>query len=350
MLPNQLCVKCQQELRALVQFIKLLKESEKLWNQITNFLKVLSPANNTKNLYIEMGNEIKTYTDTLRCTGNKITTKKDALRSFKIRVHREMVYKTSCHEKRKARGVLGSLNKKKMTCPECKAQFQCIFKFNKHINNLNKKMCSQCFKIVELPSFVEHAKNHNLLLYACPICPESFEKESALLSHKLKHARGQEECHECRQTFKNPGHLNKHMNKHKPIVCGCGKRYQNRVCFFTHKKNCNQHNNIESKYICDYCKVEYATKNCLKMHMKLIHTVGRLYQCDKCGKTFSSRVHLLEHSNTHDKVLDRYICECGAKYSTRRGYVRHSKKHLEETIPKDKNGKRKTKAYKAIES
>ena len=215
-----------------------------------------------------------------------------------------------------------------MSCPNCNAQFQCFFKFNKHLREFRKKICRVCFEILDLATFVEHCKGHNMTLFACPVCLESFEKESALASHNLKHQKGSEECMECLETFSNSGHLNKHMNiKHKPIVCGCGKKLPNRVCFFKHKKMCVQHKNMSSIFICDYCKVEYTKKKSLNMHIKLKHTVGRVFQCDKCGKQLSNRSHLIEHGTTHEKIADRYVCHCGAKYSSRRGYERHMKKH-----------------------
>lgn len=218
-----------------------------------------------------------------------------------------------------------------MSCPNCAARFQCFSKFNMHLREFRKKICRFCYEILDISAFVRHsAKVHNLALFSCPICLESFEKETALASHKLKHEKGPAECLECHETFANSGHLNKHMNiKHKPMICGCGKKLPNRVCFTKHKKICIKHNDMNQKFICDYCKVEYHKKNCLKMHIKLRHTVGWVFQCHTCGKKFASRAHLTEHETTHEKITDRHVCYCGAKYSSRRGYERHLKRHTE---------------------
>ncbi|KAJ8705811.1 hypothetical protein PYW08_012857 [Mythimna loreyi] len=286
------------------------------------------------------------YHDTSRCQIGKITAKKEALQCFKLRLRRQMIYQS----RSETVGELSSQTKiakgkPKMSCPYCAAPFQCFFKFNMHLREVRKKICRFCYEILDYSDFVEHSKSHNFTVIACPICSETFEKESALLSHKVKHAKGPEECLECHETFANSGHLNKHMNiKHKPIVCGCGKKLPNRVCFFKHKKICNQHKDMKSKFICDYCDAEYKKKNCLKMHIKLRHTVGWAFQCEKCGKQCSSQAHLLEHRTTHEKITDRHVCHCGAKYSSRRGYERHLVKHTKVKKFEVKKGKMKSKA------
>lgn len=226
----------------------------------------------------------------------------------------------------------------KMTCPECRAQFVDLFKFNKHIGNLRKKMCGQCYEIVEVTKFQSHAKSHNLNVFSCNLCFESFEKETAFVAHKFEHENGVVACVECQKPFKNPTYLNTHMNKHKSVTCGCGQQLPNRACFFNHKKKCNQYKNVKSKYICDYCNKEYHRKNSLRVHI-LTHILGRLFQCEECGKKFLSLAHLIEHGNTHLKVMDRFVCFCGAKYSTRRGYQRHCLKHKSNNDFRNKNRK-----------
>lgn len=328
----------------MLPFIKRCKESAKRWNEITDFLHTFMPPKQAKNVYIEIGNDIQTYKDTSRCQVRKITTKKEALKCFKLRIHRQMIYQSRSAqvETGQEKFVKG---KPKMSCPNCAASFQCFFKFNMHLREFRKKICRFCSEILDFSAFVEHCKGHNLTVFACSICLESFEKKSALLSHKLKHFKGPEECLDCHETFANAGHLNKHMNfKHKPMVCGCGKKLPNRICFSKHKKICAKHKFVKSKFICDYCKVEYRKKACLKLHIKLKHTVGWTFQCDVCGKKFSSRAHLNEHGNTHDKITDRHVCYCGAKYSSRRGYERHMKKHSETKKVRATKGKTKSKA------
>ncbi|XP_026745928.1 zinc finger protein 417-like [Trichoplusia ni] len=295
---------------------------------MSDFLNDLTTSHKTKNLYIEIGKEIRTYTDTLRCPVKKITSRKEALSCFKIRLRQQMVYRNRLADDKKDRFSPQSEDKnRKMTCTECKVIFRDLFTFNRHISNLNKKMCGQCFQVFEMNAFVDHYKSHDLPIFPCTVCPESFEKESTLLTHKLKHSRGTEECVECRQTFQSAAHLNKHTNKHEAMICGCGKKFPNGICFLSHKKFCSKHKNIKSSYICDYCNKNYTKKNCLKMHIKLRHTVGWVFQCDKCGKRLSSKAHLIEHGNTHLRVMDRHVCHCGAMFSSRRGYERHLKKH-----------------------
>lgn len=330
-LPNRICGRCNQELKSILPFVRLCKESAKRWNDVTDFLVTLKPTKKAKNIYVQVGSDIKKYTDTSRCHGDKIRTRKEALRAFKMRLRREMIYKhRSLHipSSENFDEVKANKMRTKMTCNQCGVSFYNYFKFNKHISNLRQKICRHCSRIVDFESYVDHCKGHNVNVFACEICLESFQKESAFLAHREKHKRGQQECLDCHETFATSGHLNQHMNKHKAALCGCGKVLPNKICFNAHKKICTQHKTVKQKYICDYCKAQYTQKNCLKMHIKLRHTVGWIFQCDKCGKKFSSRAHLEEHDNTHYKIVDRYVCYCGAKYSTRRGYERHIVKHV----------------------
>ncbi|XP_075989106.1 uncharacterized protein LOC142985069 isoform X4 [Anticarsia gemmatalis] len=323
-MPNKLCGLCKHDLTAMLPFMNLCRNSHKQWTKITDYIANITVTNKTKNVYINIGEDINTLTDTTRCPGEKISTRKDALKRFKMRLNRQNKYKIRTEK--------AFSKEKQMICPECKTQFVDLVRFNKHIGNLKKKMCGYCQKIIEIQHFKNHVESHNIVVFSCDVCLQTFEKEPAYLSHRMKHENGNVVCIECQKSFKNQTYLNAHTSKHKPVTCGCGKWLPNRTCFFNHKKKCLQHKNISSLYICDYCDKEYRKKNCLKMHIKYSHTVGRLFQCDKCGKKFSSRGHLLEHGNTHEKVLDRFVCYCSAKFSTRRGYQRHIKKHITRDI------------------
>lgn len=307
----------------MLPFIILCRNSAKRWTQISDYLFKFTVPNKTINAYIYIGDEINTLTDTNRCPYGKITTPKEALKRYKSRLHRQMQYKTRSEK---------NLTNNKMKCPECRTQFFDLFKFNKHIRNLKRKMCGECNEIVDVTHYEKHVKSHKLCVFSCPICLESFERESAYISHQSKHQKGTVVCIECHMPFANTSYLNSHMHKHKPVVCGCGKRLPNRTCFFNHKKTCIKHKNIKTQYICDYCKKEYSRKNVLRMHIKHRHTVGSLFQCDRCGKKFNSRMHLIEHGNTHEKIRDRFVCECGANFSSRRGYQRHYKTQHEDSV------------------
>lgn len=313
----------------MLPFIKLCRNSAKRWIEISDYLMSFKLPNKTKNAYILIKNKIETLTDSERYPAGKIKTRQEALKHFKIRLSRHNKYK-----KRIENGVSFG---KKMICPECRSQSYDLSKFNKHLGNLKKKMCGVCYEIVDVTSYRDHCISHNLNIYSCRICFETFEKKSYYIIHQIKHKNGAVSCVECHKTFKNSVNLNTHMNKHSPITCACGKWLSNRTCYFNHKKKCSQYKKTKSKYICDHCNKEYSKKNCLRMHMKYSHIVGWLFQCEKCGKKLSSRAHLVEHENTHEKILDRYVCYCGAKFSSRRGYQKHSKKHAS-TIDGDKYG------------
>lgn len=233
----------------------------------------------------------------------------------------------------KIRGKINKQSKyRKFVCPECDAPFRCINKYNKHIGYFRKKKCLHCSEIFDFKDYKDHCKIHKLSVHFCSLCENSFVRKSDFELHKLKHNKGTHECIDCHETFATSSHLISHMNKHIPNICGCGKKFPNRICFNYHKRNCVPRTKDRLIYICDHCQASYTNKNVLRMHIKHVHMTGWTFQCDKCGKKMSSRSHLIEHSNIHEKVLDRFICPCGAKYSTRRGFQKHKKKHELEMV------------------
>ena len=64
------------------------------------------------------------------------------------------------------------------------------------------------------------------------------------------------------------------------------------------------------KFTCtlDECDKIFSSKYCLKRHIISLHLGCKRHRCDICGKYFTQRQYLEEHTNTHTGIKP-YVCE-----------------------------------------
>ena len=112
--------------------------------------------------------------------------------------------------------------------------------------------------------------------------------------------------------------------------------------------NCddNSENKIEENldYKCRMCHKRFQNDLSLKMHMGRIHTDSRMFTCDICSKTFSTRNHLRRHYwGTHRQKLSKsddykrekaYQCDfCDRVFSKKHHIENHMISHTTENRP-----------------
>jgi len=188
-----------------------------------------------------------------------------------------------------------------------------------------RQTCQYCNK--EFSNVEKHIKskhNPNLIikertvLYPCDNCSKTFNKKSALNSHKLAaHAIESPEkkyCNICDKQFSNLGqHIEIVHNNIKNYKCQkCGKGfYDNRELRRHHIKylktgECKKESPAGfCKYTCDFENCEYKSnkKGNMEMHQKSVH-LNIKYSCPECDKQLSSRANLNSHvKNVHDKKI-----------------------------------------------
>lgn len=317
-LPSSICRDCMTNIHNLIPFIRLCKDSVNQWNRITEFFSKLHVNNKVKSLYIAVGSNINVYKDSkpTQCKNNK-----EIMKEIKLKINRQKYY-----SKRLVK-FKDCVEKSRFKCPECSTLFKNIAMFNHHLLNLKIKCCQHCHEIYPIEKYKNHLRVHNVTTFSCNHCKYVFEKFSLLKKHMQKYHKGLFKCPDCDKCFCSEKNLSAHGVKHKFHICPkCNQKFSNKICFLSHKKMCKT-DDVFSLYICDICNKQYKSRGALVNHITYNHMKGRRFQCDLCGKTFNSNAHLKEHGNTHVQIADRYICVCKAKFSSRRGYVRHLKKH-----------------------
>ena len=109
-------------------------------------------------------------------------------------------------------------------------------------------------------------------------------------------------CPICHLVFMTPYRLREHMDVHRgeQFPCGnCSKLLASCRMLKAHQKSCIQ----GSKFICEECGQEYATKQGLRQHIRVTHGPGQpapdeVFICPFCAKQFGVKKSMREHITT----------------------------------------------------
>ncbi|KAL4714835.1 hypothetical protein ACJJTC_002694 [Scirpophaga incertulas] len=321
-LPEMVCSECVTATLETAPFVLRCRDVCQKWSEISDNLSNLqvSSTKSTKSLCVLIGE------NTINTIQTDISTK-TVKKAYQF-INKSKRLKTADISSNEF--ITGA----RFECPECGKDFPRVFILNKHLKESGKQMCGYCAEILDIDVYLKHLKIHGHTEYICKRCREPFRHKGKYLKHlKLCNRKGSYVCVDCSQRFTSASNLvTHHSTKHRQSVCkGCNKKFKSRACFKNHKKHCANSQNLFAKYICDYCKKEYSLKTSLRLHIRNSHQDGWVYQCAQCGKRFSNPSHLKEHDNLHNPVHDRFPCSiCEAKYSTRRGFERHMKRHVDD--------------------
>ena len=193
--------------------------------------------------------------------------------------------------------------------------------------------------------------------HECPFCDFLSTTEAGLASHMKRHKGAEKyKCEDCEESFHNPHLLFKHsLKQHNGLKCDkCENRYIAEDCYKRHLKiehkglryecklcgkefrnaeGLKNHRNIHlgiKPFMCDKCDSSFTNSNCLRRHMKRIHTkkVCEVI-CIQCGKEFNSKGELKNHLKQHE-IENKALCnECGEKFNSKDALSKHIKKKHE---------------------
>lgn len=197
-------------------------------------------------------------------------------------------------------------------CSHCNKTFDRQFSLNRHLAYVHKSMVRIKCKIENCKKTFankESMKGHLLRLHkselrespltrhVCQECGASFQYNSQLKSHMLKHSTSREfYCVECDKGFKTKYALTQHLKIAAPHV-----------------------NYLELKLQCEYCNKRFGIRRALEHHLNRIHLNRKPYQCDICDKAYINEWSLTEHKRFkhegHKRAL-KYPCPfCDKKFA-----------------------------------
>ena len=112
-------------------------------------------------------------------------------------------------------------------------------------------------------------------------------------------------------------------------------------CIFCGDNNDNQTNMSQNRVIpvtkCDLCNKEIAVTS-VRRHMKGVHKerMGKVIDCDDCGKIYQTRARLAQHQNVHRSTSDlpkNLSCDACQYKTSNKDYLKNHKTRMHDMQP-----------------
>ncbi|XP_037087569.1 zinc finger protein 558-like [Pollicipes pollicipes] len=172
--------------------------------------------------------------------------------------------------------------------------------------------------------------------HTCSICHKGFTRSTGLHRHMELHLEGSApprrrsqspaQCAVCGKHFTRALSVKAHMRIHtgeRPHKCElCDKAFKNS----SHLKVHSRTHSKERRHTCDLCGKGFAESSSLRRHM-LVHTGARPYECDICGKEMRYLSHLKAHRRKHTGETPYQCNICGQLFRLYQTYRLHVRKH-----------------------
>ena len=210
-------------------------------------------------------------------------------------------------------------------CELCKSS---VFEDNilKHACKLFR--CDNCAKNFEkMEEFIKHVKiHHTLYLYEHDICQEhSKGKCQKLHAHEFETFP----CDNCGQQLNSKIMFMKHvcLNGDKHSCNKCDKTFSTRLMLKKHLDSSHYAKQIQIENRCNHCENVFDSKEDFKKHVIDVfytHSENGSFGCKECNKTFSGEKNLIYHIH-HSHMKRRYECEMCEKSFADKRYI---KKHV----------------------
>ncbi|CAH0602469.1 unnamed protein product [Chrysodeixis includens] len=230
-----------------------------------------------------------------------------------------------------------------VVCEFCRFRYKDRRGLNQHLKSHRLKFsCKQC-SYVSRTTFnaKEHFKMHGGQLHECRHCGKSYEKLSSHLTHlRIQHPSEFIWCDVCGEAFIGDFGLNAHKKRaHRhlslPAKCSsCDKCFLDQSALKRHSLT-----NSCSEQSCVLCGEAFEQALDLRDHLLEKHRSCKVYDCEKCDKTFSRqslysahyrRIHVTseERARRHDTP---WVCEvCGKTLPNKCMLLYHQRNHTGE--------------------
>ncbi|KPJ01329.1 Zinc finger and BTB domain-containing protein 17 [Papilio xuthus] len=184
-----------------------------------------------------------------------------------------------------------------------------IIHMSKHFNNYSCEICGNVF--VSKLLLNRHLQVHKKGSYQCEKCDKVFDNSAKRINHiRSVHLKQRvRTCPLCPERFGSYYQRNKHLRiSHDQTTryrCEtCGGQFYLKYQLFLHKRSVHMQERNEE---CTICQFRFFSKSSLARHM-VTHS-DKSFKCDVCGKAYSRRKNLREHTKTHELVEASYVCD-----------------------------------------
>ncbi|XP_045779721.1 gastrula zinc finger protein XlCGF26.1-like isoform X2 [Maniola jurtina] len=206
----------------------------------------------------------------------------------------------------------------KYKCETCGKGFQVRTSYQQHQNihnDVKPFSCDQCEKTFHLHKYLMthkssvHPQTSRRKPWVCKQCGMPCDSKHSLNLH-LKQGHGivttrPSLCDICGKIVRDTHLLQHHKRavhlKTRPYACGfCDKSFQKKYTLKVHEQT-----HTGKQYCCSVCDRLFTRNDTLARHLKKCHTGGCKNKCQKCDKTFPTKLKL----TAHQKICTSSIIE-----------------------------------------
>lgn len=225
--------------------------------------------------------------------------------------------------------------------------------------------CKYCGRMysnsARLKVHVRHHGPDGTLVHKCTCCSRYFETAEESRQHALATHRDRLECSICQKQFQDPDCLQGHIRyahrgakekRRLSFVClRCGKRFTSRSVLTDHERSncgdspiyecetCGKHyssygawkvhkelHKDQLQFVCSYCMKRFRTKGQLKIHERS-HTGEKPFRCEYCPKAFPYRESLMTHHSIHTGNKRFKCADCSQAFTCSSNLKSHRRIH-----------------------
>ncbi|XP_019360076.1 PREDICTED: zinc finger protein 501-like isoform X2 [Gavialis gangeticus] len=156
-------------------------------------------------------------------------------------------------------------------------------------------------------------------------CGSQCSTERELGKHPVKKVGKSLPCAKGQKPFKGPRMQRIHMGERESTCSQCGKSFSSRSHLIIHQRI---HTGVKP-YTCPECGKSFNQSPNLMTHLR-IHTGERPYKCPECGKSFTANSTFIKHQRIHTGEKPYKCLECGKSFNQSSDLIRHQRLHTGE--------------------
>ncbi|XP_046399212.1 zinc finger protein 59-like isoform X3 [Ischnura elegans] len=186
------------------------------------------------------------------------------------------------------------------------------------------------FAVMKLLQFSKDTKiTLEFKTYLCNYCEKPYTTKPDLRNHIVKcHlCMNPQKCNVCHRLFTNCEELEQHSLMHpegKKFYCTvCEECFPYRVVL---KKHMTEIHGVKNSFICNLCFNGFTSMNDIGLHHSLVHTkADKAYSCSKCKKSYTMKKHFITHLRVCQLKAILFPCKlCGKHFTTKTNLHNHS--------------------------